>query len=117
MSDDERECTASGVEVDGVLGSTHGSRKRGGQLSKLRRRLYPTLPSFNRENVREIFSDPEPMKVYVESERPSRYSSSFSPAGEMAIVEMGAPTLGTNSFLFVCSCQMTKTASSPPLSR
>ena len=75
------------------------------------------VPSFNWENDREIFSDPELMNVYVESERPSRYSSSLSPAGEMAIVVIGAPTLGTNSLLFVCSCQMTRTDSSPPLSR
>ena len=111
IRDDEGECTASGVEFDGVSGS-----KGAHQLSSVPT-CTPALPSFNRENVREIFSDSELMNVYAESERPSRYSSPFSPADEMAIVEMGAPTLGTNSFLFVCSCQMTKTASSPPLSR
>ena len=40
--------------------------------------------------------------MHVESERPRRYSSSFSPACEMEIV-------GTNSFLLACGRQMTRT--------
>jgi hypothetical protein len=40
--------------------------------------------------------------MHLESERPRRHSSSFSPAREMAIV-------GTNSFLLPCGCQMTRT--------
>ena len=117
MREDERGWTASGmgVEVDGVSGVISGS-DRACQLYEPTPQKF-SQPSFNWENVREIFSDPEPIKVYVESERPRRYSSSLSPAGEMAIVEIDAPTRGTNSFLFECSCQMTRTASSPPLSR
>ena len=42
MRDDERECTASGVDVDGVLRSIHGSKDRD-QLSKvLTRASNPT---------------------------------------------------------------------------
>ena len=70
-----------------------------------------------RENAREIFSLPEFTNTKLASARPSKYSSSWVEARVWVMLKIGAPIRGTNSFLPECNCQMTKTDSSPPLSR
>lgn len=70
-----------------------------------------------RATVREMRKVPERTNTNDASARPSRYSSSASFGLETAMFAIGAPTRGTNSFFPECSCQMTSTASSPPLSK
>src|SRR6267142_2782125 len=86
-------------------------------ISNVRRAPGELLPSFMPEYEREIFRVMELMKVKLASAKPSRYPSSPVFVRETATLSIGAPTRGTNSLFPEWICQITRTDSSPPLSK
>lgn len=75
------------------------------------------IPNRIRAKTRESLSVAELTNAKLASASPKRYSSSVALGGETVMFIIGEPTRGMNSRLPECSCHMTRTDSSPPLSK